>query len=61
MTFTVTNEGTIPHEFVVLKTDTSAADIPLGKFEGEPDRINEDTAARTSVRRATCNPAPRRR
>ena len=44
VTFTVTNGGTIPREFVVLKTDTSAADIPLGKFEGEPDRINEDTA-----------------
>ena len=44
VTFSVTNNGTIPHEFVVLKTDTSAAEIPLGKFEGEPDRINEDTA-----------------
>jgi len=29
---------------VVLKTDTPAADIPVGKFEGEPERINEDTA-----------------
>jgi len=44
VTFTVTNNGTIPHEFVVLKTDTPAEEIPLGKFEGEPDRINEDTA-----------------
>jgi uncharacterized cupredoxin-like copper-binding protein len=26
------------------QTDTSAADIPLGTFEGEADRINEDTA-----------------
>jgi hypothetical protein len=44
VTFTVSNDGSIPHEFVVLKTDTSAADIPIGKFEGEPNRINEDTA-----------------
>jgi uncharacterized cupredoxin-like copper-binding protein len=44
VTFTVSNDGTIAHEFVVLKTDTQAADIPLGKFEGEPNRINEDTA-----------------
>jgi len=44
VTFAVTNEGTIPHEFVVLKTDTEAADVAIGKFEGEPDRINEDTS-----------------
>ena len=44
VTFTVSNDGTVPHEFVVLKTDTPSAEIPLGKFEGEPDRINEDTA-----------------
>jgi uncharacterized cupredoxin-like copper-binding protein len=42
--FTVTNDGSIPHEFVVLKTDTPAADIEIGKFEGEQNRINEDTA-----------------
>jgi uncharacterized cupredoxin-like copper-binding protein len=44
VTFSVTNAGTITHEFVVLKTDTSSADIEIGKFEGESDRINEDTA-----------------
>jgi uncharacterized cupredoxin-like copper-binding protein len=44
VTFTVTNAGTITHEFVVLKTDTPSADIEIGKFEGEADRINEDTA-----------------
>jgi len=32
------------HEFVVLKTDTPAASIPIGTFEGEQGRINEDTA-----------------
>lgn len=44
VTFDVSNRGTIPHEFVVLRTNTEAADIPIEKFEGEPDRINEDTA-----------------
>jgi len=44
VTFNVSNDGTITHEFVVLKTDTPGADIPVGKFEGEPSRINEDTA-----------------
>jgi uncharacterized cupredoxin-like copper-binding protein len=43
-TFSVTNEGTIVHEFVVERTDTLAADIPIRSFEGEADRINEDTA-----------------
>jgi uncharacterized cupredoxin-like copper-binding protein len=44
VTFNVTDAGTIPHEFVVLRTKTEAADISIEKFEGEPDRINEDTA-----------------
>ena len=44
VTFTVTNDGTIPHEFVVLQTETSAADFPIKSFEGESERINEDTA-----------------
>jgi uncharacterized cupredoxin-like copper-binding protein len=44
VTFTVTNDGTVPHEFVVLKTKTPAADIPVASFEGESERINEDTA-----------------
>jgi uncharacterized cupredoxin-like copper-binding protein len=43
-TFSVTNAGSITHEFVVLKTDTPAADIRIESFEGEKDRINEDTA-----------------
>jgi uncharacterized cupredoxin-like copper-binding protein len=43
-TFSVTNVGTIPHEFVVLSTDTPAADFPIDSFEGEPNRIDEDTA-----------------
>jgi len=29
VTFNVTNSGTMTHEFVVLKTDTKAADLPL--------------------------------
>jgi len=44
VTFTVTNAGSITHEFVVLKTKTAAADIEVGTFEGESARINEDTA-----------------
>jgi uncharacterized cupredoxin-like copper-binding protein len=44
VTFTVTNAGSITHEFVVLKTKTLSSDIEVGKFEGESARINEDTA-----------------
>lgn len=44
VTFDVSNDGTITHEFVVLQTDTPASDIPIKSFEGEADRINEDTA-----------------
>jgi len=42
ITFSVTNAGTIPHEFVVLSTDTPAADFPIESFEGEANRIDED-------------------
>ena len=41
ITFSVTNAGTIPHELVVLSTDTPAADFPIGSFEGETNRIDE--------------------
>lgn len=44
VTFNVANEGTVTHEFVVLQTDTPAAEIPIESFEGEQDRIDEDTA-----------------
>lgn len=44
VTFAVSNQGTMPHEFVVLRTKTQAADIPVASFEGETGRINEDTA-----------------
>jgi uncharacterized cupredoxin-like copper-binding protein len=44
VTFTVKNEGTIPHEFVVLQTDTMAADFPIASFEGEANRFDEDAA-----------------
>jgi uncharacterized cupredoxin-like copper-binding protein len=44
VTFTVTNAGTIPHEFVVLQTDTPAGEFPTSSFEGEPQRFDEDTA-----------------
>ena len=44
VTFVVTNEGQKEHEFVVLKTDTQAADFPIVKFEGEPNRMDEDAS-----------------
>ena len=44
VTFTVTNAGTIPHEFVVLQTDTPAGKFPITSFEGESQRFDEDTA-----------------
>ena len=37
VTFTVTNSGTMIHEFVVLKTDIQAADLPVANGE-----VNED-------------------
>jgi uncharacterized cupredoxin-like copper-binding protein len=37
MIFTVTNAGTMVHEFVVLKTDVQAADLPVASGE-----VNED-------------------
>ncbi len=43
VTFFVTNRGTETHEFVVMQTDTPAANFPLTGFEGEKDRFNEDT------------------
>jgi len=43
VTFDVSNEGTIPHEFVVMSTDTAAADFPVTSFEGESERFDEDT------------------
>lgn len=44
VTFVVQNQGSRTHELVVLQTDTPASDIPITSFEGEPDRINEDSA-----------------
>jgi uncharacterized cupredoxin-like copper-binding protein len=44
VTFNVTNNGNIPHEFVVLRTDTPASAIKVGSFENESDRIDEDHA-----------------
>jgi uncharacterized cupredoxin-like copper-binding protein len=44
VTFDVTNNGTTAHEFVVLRTDTPAANFPITSFEGETPRFNENTA-----------------
>jgi uncharacterized cupredoxin-like copper-binding protein len=44
VTFVVTNDGTKTHEFVVLQSETPAANFPIGSFEGESNRIDEDAA-----------------
>ncbi len=44
VSFLVTNTDTMKHEFVVLQTDTPAADFPISSFEGESNRFNEDKA-----------------
>ena len=44
VTFTVTNQGTMIHEFVVMRTDTPAGALPITGFEHEKARVNEDTA-----------------
>ena len=48
VTFTVSNQGSIPHEFVVMQTETPAADFPIKSFEGESERFNEDTAGKNA-------------
>jgi uncharacterized cupredoxin-like copper-binding protein len=47
--FLVTNSGTKTHEFVVLATDTPAANFPIVSFEGEANRIDEDAKGVTNV------------
>jgi uncharacterized cupredoxin-like copper-binding protein len=42
VSFLVTNTGTETHEFVVLATETMAADFPTPGFEGEADRMDEE-------------------
>ena len=49
VSFIVTNEGTETHEFVVLQTDTPAADFPIVGFEGEQNRFDEDAKGLTNV------------
>jgi uncharacterized cupredoxin-like copper-binding protein len=49
VSFVVTNEGIQTHEFVVLSTDTPAADLPIVSFEGEANRIDEDAKGVTNV------------
>ena len=49
VTFIITNQGAEDHEFVVLQTDTMAADFPIVGFEGEPNRFDEDAKGITNV------------
>ena len=44
ITFAITNEGSIPHEFLVVKTD-----VPLGEIPVEGDRFSEDDEALVMV------------
>jgi uncharacterized cupredoxin-like copper-binding protein len=49
VTFIITNTGAQEHEFVVLATDTPAADFPITGFEGEANRFDEDAKGLTNV------------
>jgi mono/diheme cytochrome c family protein/uncharacterized cupredoxin-like copper-binding protein len=49
VTFQVTNQGQRTHEFVVLRTDTPADQLPIVSFEGEKDRIDEAAPGVTNV------------
>jgi uncharacterized cupredoxin-like copper-binding protein len=49
VTFTVTNEGTRTHEFVVLQADADAGSFPIVSFEGESDRIDEEAPGVVNV------------
>jgi uncharacterized cupredoxin-like copper-binding protein len=49
VSFIITNTGANEHEFVVLQTDTPAADFPISSFEGEANRFNEDAKGLTNV------------
>ncbi|MGZ5297688.1 MAG: sulfocyanin-like copper-binding protein [Actinomycetota bacterium] len=49
VTFIITNTGAEDHEFVVLATDTPAADFPITGFDGEPNRFDEDAKGLTNV------------
>jgi uncharacterized cupredoxin-like copper-binding protein len=45
VTFLITNSSTdMKHELVGFQTKTPAADYPIAGFEGDPNRIDEDTA-----------------
>jgi len=49
VSFLITNDGTVDHEMVVLKTDKPADSFPITGFEGEPNRFNEDAKGLTNV------------
>src|SRR5207248_2566243 len=49
VTFVITNAGTMKHELVGFQTNTPAGQIPITGFEGDPNRINEDTAGKVVI------------
>ncbi|MEA2520042.1 MAG: hypothetical protein QOF49_2122 [Chloroflexota bacterium] len=46
VTFQITNGGTVPHEFVVMKTDLAADKLPIDASKGV---VSETTAGLTAV------------
>jgi uncharacterized cupredoxin-like copper-binding protein len=49
VSFLITNDGTMDHEMVVLRTDRPADSFPITGFEGEPNRFDEDAKGLTNV------------
>jgi uncharacterized cupredoxin-like copper-binding protein len=46
VTFSITNSGTVVHEFVVAKTDLTSDKLPVDSSKGE---VNEDDPSLTAV------------
>src|SRR5438552_1232491 len=49
VSFLITNDGTVDHEMVVLKTDKPRSEERRVGKEGEPSRLNEDAKGITNV------------
>ena len=49
VSFLITNDGTMDHEMVVLRTDQPADSFKITGFEGESNRFNEDAKGLTNV------------
>ncbi|MDP9297161.1 MAG: hypothetical protein M3O98_00625 [Actinomycetota bacterium] len=49
VSFLVSNDGTMTHEFVALSSRTPASGFPIVSFEGEANRIDEAAKGVTNV------------